>query len=529
MLETVAVDDPIQVIKLVLQDAGHPPRDAQLILLTLEIASPHERLLRTAQRIPLARERETTLDFAVFIELKQRFRFGWGKPEHWVDSDITPALTSRLLLVGVHKQSLADAHLRTGEANAWSRIHGVVHVSNQFANAVVNVTDRLCNVVQDRIAVNADGKNGHVLRLAGDLASAARGRARLHGGFGAQLGNRTRIILDVPNFVSVLSEGVLGLTPTQMLGIPLALLGAVFMSLGAKYQHQGVAKVGVNSDDASDGAQGLGGSHLLALVARPSWLIGTAMLGLAIALQLASLAFSPLIVVQPLGVVSLVLTTILSARDTGRRLSRSRITAVTLCVVGVSVFVTIAALSSRERIITNLRIEIVIILLAAAVAVFGIAFVALRKRFKALFYIVCAGVLYGFVATLAKITINRIQNGAFDWLTILVVVMLIIGTAVGAYFVQIAYASGPPDMVVAGLTVIDPLVAVVIGIVVLGETDGAPWSSYLGFSLAGLVAIAGVFLLERGQSEDDVQASKQAALRSRGTPTAGDAASSTSR
>lgn len=333
----------------------------------------------------------------------------------------------------------------------------------------------------------------------------------------------------MPNLFSVLSEGVLGLTPTQLIGIPLALLGAVFMSLGAKYQHQGVAKVGASSDDASDGAQGLGGGHLLALVTRPSWLIGTAMLGLAIALQMASLAFAPLIVVQPLGVVSLVITTILTARDTGRRLSSARITAVALCVLGVSVFVTIAAMSSRERAITTLRIEIMLILLAVAVAVFGAAFLTLRKRFKAFFYIVCAGVLYGFVATLAKITINRIQHASFDWLTIVVVAMLLLGTIVGAYFVQTAYASGPPDMVVAGLTVIDPLVAVLIGIVVLGETDGAPWTSYLGFAAAGLVAIAGVLILERGQSADEVEASKQAALRTHGTPAEGNVPATTAR
>lgn len=313
----------------------------------------------------------------------------------------------------------------------------------------------------------------------------------------------------------------MGLTPTQLIGIPLALFGAVFMSLGAKYQHRGVAKVGVNSQDEADGAQGLGGSHLIALLTRPSWLLGTAMIGLAIALQLASLGFAPLIVVQPLGVVALVLTTILSARDTRTRLSRSHITAVSLCVIGVSVFVTIAALSSREREITILRTHIVLVLLAVTVALFAAAFFALRRRFKSLFYIVGAGVLYGFVATLAKITINRLQHGALDTLTFLIVGMLIVGTVAGAYFVQTAYASGPPDMVVAGLTVIDPLVAVLIGIVVLGETDGAPWTSYLGFGVSGLLAMSGVLLLERSQSAESIAASKEAALGTRGTPREG--------
>lgn len=317
------------------------------------------------------------------------------------------------------------------------------------------------------------------------------------------------------------TAGALGLTPTQLIGIPLALLGAVFMSLGAKYQHQGVSKVehaaledATGEDAESSGV--LGAAQLGALLRRPSWLTGTAMLGLAIVLQLASLAFAPLVVVQPLGVVSLVLTTIVTAHDSGRRLPPKKIAAVALCVVGVSVFVTIAAMSVAEPLITTLRVSIVLIILAVVVVVLSIAFATLRHRFKALFYIVGAGVTYGFVATLAKITISRVQQGDIEVLTIIGVVMLLIGTAVGAYFVQNAYASGPPDMVVAGLTVIDPLVAVLIGIVVLGETEGAPWPTYAGFAAAGLTAIAGVVLLERGQTDEEVAASREAAVHGRG-------------
>lgn len=314
----------------------------------------------------------------------------------------------------------------------------------------------------------------------------------------------------------------LGLTPTQLIGIPLALLGAVFMSLGAKYQHQGVSKVEhaaaerAAAEGRSGDASALGAAQLGALLKRPSWLVGTAMLGLAIALQLASLAFAPLIVVQPLGVVSLVITTLLTARDSGQRLSRSKILAVALCVTGVSIFVTIAAMSTRDVHISNARIIWVLAILGVVVVLFGLAFATLRRRFKALFYIVGAGVIYGFVATLAKITINRIQHGDVEVLTIIGIAMLLLGTAVGAYFVQTAYASGPPDMVVAGLTVIDPLVAVLIGIAVLGETDGAPWTSYLGFTIAGIVAISGVLLLERGQTEEEIRASREAAIHGRG-------------
>src|SRR3954471_17294872 len=83
--------------------------------------------------------------------------------------------------------------------------------------------------------------------------------------------------------------------PGLLIGIPLALLGAVFMSFGAQYQHRGVTKVEKLS--GSGGAQGLNMTQLRRLLTRPSWVVGTLMLGLAIVCQLAALSFAPLIVV----------------------------------------------------------------------------------------------------------------------------------------------------------------------------------------------------------------------------------------
>jgi hypothetical protein len=101
------------------------------------------------------------------------------------------------------------------------------------------------------------------------------------------------------------------------------------------------------------------------------------------------------------------------------------------------------------------------------------------------------------VATLAKSVISRVEQREFDILTICCVVALLAAVGLGAYFVQNAYASGPPDLVIAGLTVIDPLVAVTIGIVILNEAAGATAWQMVSFVLFGVVAIIGVFLLAR--------------------------------
>ena len=283
--------------------------------------------------------------------------------------------------------------------------------------------------------------------------------------------------------------------PGILIGIPLALLGAVFMSFGAQYQHRGVTKV--ERLTGSNASAGLGVSHLLKLLARPSWVIGTLMLGIAIVCQLAALAQAPLIVVQPLGAIALVITTLLNARISGHRPTRQSLTAIGACVGGIFVFVTIAALFATEKRVSNQQLITILILLGVVTLVFAGLWFWFRRRIGALFYIIAAGVIYGFVATLAKVVIVRIQKGDFDWLTMVCVAALITGAIIGAYFVQTAYASGPPDLVVAGLTVIDPIVAVIIGLTVLQEAEGAPLWVYLAFAVVGAIAVWGVFQLAR--------------------------------
>lgn len=290
--------------------------------------------------------------------------------------------------------------------------------------------------------------------------------------------------------------------PTQLIGIPLALIGAVFMSFGAQFQHRGVTKV--ESHSGVDAASGLNFAQIKALLTRPSWVFGTLMLGLAIVFQLSAISFAPLILVQPLGAIALVITSILNARIHKVKLNVLSIRAIAACVGGIALFVTIAALVAGEKPVRNQELITILILMGAVLLVFGLLFVFLRSRFKAIFYIIAAGSIYGFVATLAKVIISRVQQGNFEWLTVICVVALLAATGLGAYFLQTAYSSGPPDLAIAGLTVIDPMVAVVIGIVVLNEAAGAPPWAMIGFVVAGAIAVWGVFQLARHHPQTQI-------------------------
>jgi drug/metabolite transporter (DMT)-like permease len=297
-----------------------------------------------------------------------------------------------------------------------------------------------------------------------------------------------------PDIADLTDAVNINLTPFQALMIPVALVGAVFLSLGAQFQSKGVKRV-----EARLGKQtkGLSVRHVLALVSSGNWVLGTMMLGLAVVLQLVSITFAPLIVVQPLGAVALVITTWFSTRSTGIPLGQKSRRAVWTCIIGVAIFVFIAALVGHETPISRGQLITVLVILAIVLSLVLLSFRIVQRHKSALYYIIGAGILYGFVATLAKVTLNRFVNHTFDWVTVFAIVGVVVASALGGYFVQNAYASGPPDLVIAGLTVIDPIVAVGIGVIVLREAAGAPVIAVLGFLVAAAIAITGVFQLAK--------------------------------
>jgi hypothetical protein len=289
----------------------------------------------------------------------------------------------------------------------------------------------------------------------------------------------------------------------RALAIFLAVLAAVALAFGAQFQNDAVSGNGPKAlkEPVSKGRGSLSIKQLASLFVKPRWLSGTAFMGLGIVLQLGSLSLAPLIVVQPIGAIALVITSLVNAKVTKTPLNRGTILAISLSTLGIAAFVAMASGVANETVLTDDRLREVLGVLGVILVLFAALFFTVGKRAKALTYVVGAGVLYGFVATLAKVVIQRIYQGDFEWLTIACLIALLGAVALGSWFVQNAYASGPPDLVIAGLTVIDPLVAVSIGIVILGEATGASLPVVIGFSLSALVAVIGVYLLSKVHPE----------------------------
>lgn len=280
----------------------------------------------------------------------------------------------------------------------------------------------------------------------------------------------------------------------RWLAVALALIGSVALAFGAQWQNDAVGEQ-QGKGTKLNGSLGL--KQMLALVRRPRWLVGTGLLGLAVLFQISALSLAPLIVVQPLGAIALVVTSVLNARMSGTKLNRATIVAIALCVSGVFGFVVTASTIAKEYVLTDAQMWQVLGILAVILVALITVAVRKAKDGKAIYFVAGAGILYGFVATLTKVVIQRIYQGQFEWVTFLCLVVLGVAVSLGGWFVQSAYSSGPPDLVIAGLTVIDPMVAVLIAGTILGEANQASPLTIVLFLVFGATAIVGVLLLSQ--------------------------------
>ncbi|MBP2411354.1 drug/metabolite transporter (DMT)-like permease [Arthrobacter stackebrandtii] len=278
------------------------------------------------------------------------------------------------------------------------------------------------------------------------------------------------------------------------LAVLCAVAGAFFLAFGAQRQGSAVKN--------NTGGLALGGSGFLRLLTNPRWVLGLVLLGIGTALNVVALTLGTLTVVQPIGAIALVITTIVNSRDQGIRLNRATIVSISACVAGSALFVLMAVnVVSENTHVTQQEELTVVLLLAIVVVFFGGALVMFKRRLKSFFYIVGAGTLFGFVAVLTRIISQQIfdPNKQYllnvQWYSIFAIA---VAGGLGSWFVQSAYSTGPPDLVIAGLTVIDPIVGIAIGITILGElSDYVPPVVAISMAGAAILAIVGVIMLSR--------------------------------
>lgn len=286
-----------------------------------------------------------------------------------------------------------------------------------------------------------------------------------------------------------------------MTGIALAAaaLAAVCVALAATLQHRAVrAVVGVGRAGTGRCSTPVGAvvtpRRLLVIASRPAWLAG---LGFSVAggvLHIAALGLAPLPVVQPVGALAVPVAVLLTAHATRCRPAPSALAGVVLSVGGV---VAVVALSTGGPAPGPFPAGRLAWAVAAAVLVIGALAVAAARPGPARHLASAAGaaVAFGTEAVLLR-ALARIVAGqpAAPETVPLLLACAVAALVTGCWLVQQAYATGPAETVVAALTVLDPLVAVGLAAVVLGEGTHAHPVGLLG---ASTLATAGVLALAR--------------------------------
>ncbi|MEV0087738.1 hypothetical protein [Saccharopolyspora sp. NPDC050642] len=276
------------------------------------------------------------------------------------------------------------------------------------------------------------------------------------------------------------------------LAVLLAALGACGYAVGARLQHAAV-------HDAMDG-RGLGLRSQAQLIRNPRWLGGLAALGSGTVLHACALGLAPLSVVQPVGVLALPITVLLNLRQQGitaRDLKPSVALSVVAATGGVGAFVFLAAGSATATPIAGDEQLLATQLVAGAILALGVLAMLTRSKARCILFAAGCAVAYGYVSVLMRAVAQQLGTTELLDINPLPLLGIVVAMVVGGWLLQHGYASGPPDLVVACLTVIDPLVAVGLGIGLLGEADQVSAWTAVGEGLCAVVACAGVFALAR--------------------------------
>lgn len=290
-----------------------------------------------------------------------------------------------------------------------------------------------------------------------------------------------------------------------IVAIALAVLAAVALAYGALFQHDAVGETG-------DSHSGLTWKHFTTLLHNRRWLLGLLVLGLGTAGNFIALALAPVMVVQPIGAVSLIVSVLLGVRHRGLHVNRRLVQAVIWCTAGVTAFVALSATTARTTV--HLSGETAVLAwITVAVIVLGSAVILVWRHAPQLVLISAAGLLFSCVATNAHLVSVQFLRVGLDSVTWFNVACLLVAASIGSWFVQNAYAAGPPEMVIAGLTVVDPIGAVILGSVVLGEAATAPVWLVLLIIATGLVACGGVVVLSRYHPDVKIREAERRAHR----------------
>ncbi|BBX19640.1 DMT family transporter [Mycolicibacterium duvalii] len=276
------------------------------------------------------------------------------------------------------------------------------------------------------------------------------------------------------------------------LTVLLALLAAVFLALGIVVRQRATLDVPAE--------HGISAVMFATLIRRPLWWAGTAAALAGFLFQALALAEGSLLLVQPILVSALLFALPLSAHWAGRRVTRGEWAWAVLLTVALAVFVVLAKANPGDyQASLSSSVTVAVVCTIAVLACVVVATRAVGWR-RAVLLAVAVGVMFGVVAVLTKLVMHLLTHDGVDAvLTTPVLYLLVVLGVVAMLLQQSAFHAGSLQTSVPTMLVLEPMVAVLLGAVVLGEhLDVGRWDA-VALALSTAAMLAGTIALGRDE------------------------------
>jgi len=274
----------------------------------------------------------------------------------------------------------------------------------------------------------------------------------------------------------------------------LALVAAFFFALAATLQQKGALNLPEISlrHPASLGR----------LAGQTMWLAGTGVLLAGYVVQAAALDRGRLAIVQPLLVVTVVFALPLGYFLTSQHVGQRELVGATVIVIGLALFAIFGDPAGGKENAPGDEWAIAIAVLALLCVVLLLFGGRGGLTAKAAVYGTVAGILFGLSAALTKPTLEFLHEGVEELLSHWEPYALAVAGILGFVLQQVSLGTGRLAPSVATVSVANPVVGILLGVILLDERLSRPaWHVVVAcIGLAG--ALAGAVAISMGRQAD---------------------------
>ncbi|MBF9127878.1 DMT family transporter [Plantactinospora sp. S1510] len=273
-----------------------------------------------------------------------------------------------------------------------------------------------------------------------------------------------------------------------VLAIALSVASAAAYAAAAVLQERLAAQAGA--------ATATGRGYLATVLGRAGWWGSVALNGTGAALHVAALTYGPLSVVQPLGVLTLVLALPIGAAAMGRRASGRQWLGAGATVAGLALLLALTLPGAGDHELTTGQGWLLAGVATALVA--GLVLAGRTRRSalpRSLLTATAAGIAFAVASAVTQVVSRLVGSAGSVWSTAGLMVALAGMATAGLLLSQVAYRGVGLGAPLATVTLANPVASAAIAMLLLGErTAGGGLGALAALAGAGIAAW-GVLLL----------------------------------